>query len=82
MRVRVSADRKRPQLKRERCNEASGHVSYRSWCQWCIVARAADKSHLREKQPETDEAVPRIGFDFADLGEEDSSVAKSFPQCS
>ena len=48
-------------------HEASGHVPYRSWCQWSIAARAADK-------PETDEAVPRIEFDFADLGREEDQV--------
>ena len=55
-------------------HEASGHVPYRSWCQWCIAARAADKPHLREQQPDTDEAVPRIEFDFADLGREEDQV--------
>ena len=52
----------------------SGHVPYRSWCQWCIAARAADKPQLRWHQPETDEAVPRIEFDFADLGREEDQV--------
>ena len=55
-------------------HEASGHVPYRSWCQWCIAARAADKPHLRGQQPDTDEAVPRIEFDFADLGREEDQV--------
>ena len=43
-------------------------------CQWCIAARAADKPHLRGQQPDTDEAVPRIEFDFADLGREEDQV--------
>ena len=55
-------------------HEASGHVPYRSWCQWCIAARAADKPLLRVQQPDTDEAVPRIEFDFADLGREEDQV--------
>ena len=29
---------------------------------------------MREQQPETDEAVPRIEFDFADLGREEDQV--------
>ena len=29
---------------------------------------------MREQQPETDEAVPRIEFDFADLGQEEDQV--------
>ena len=55
-------------------HEASGRVLCRSWCQWCIVARAADKPHLRGQQPDTDEAVPRIEFDSADLGREEDQV--------
>ena len=39
-----------------------------------MAARAADKTHLRGQQPETDEAVPRIEFDFAELGREDDQV--------
>ena len=36
----------------------------------------ADKPNLRGQQPETDEAVPRIEFESADLGrEEDQAVA-------
>ena len=38
------------------------------------MPNAADKPHLREQQPETDEAVPRIVFDFADLGREEDQV--------
>ena len=57
-------------------HEASGHVLYRSWC---IAARAADKPLLRRQQPDTDEAVPRIEFDFADLGREDQ-VLQAAPQ--
>ena len=37
-------------------------------------ARGRDKPHLREQQPDTDEAVPRIEFDFADLGREEYQV--------
>ena len=33
-----------------------------------------DKPHLRGQQPDTDEAVPRIEFDFADLGREEDQV--------
>ena len=49
-------------------------MPYRSWCQWCIAERAADKPHKRKQQPETDEVVPRIEFDFADLGREEDQV--------
>ena len=49
-------------------------MPYRSWSQWFIAARAADKPHLRGQQPETHEAVPRIEFDFAELGREEDHV--------
>ena len=39
-----------------------------------IAARAADKPHLRRKQPETDEAVPRIEFGFAEFGRQENQV--------
>ena len=41
---------------------------------WCIAAQAADKPHLRRQQPDTDEAVPRIEFDSADLEREEDQV--------
>ena len=63
-----------PSAEERALHEASGHVPYRSWCQLCIAARAADKPHLRGQQPETDEAVPRFEFDFADLGRKEDQV--------
>ena len=50
-------------------HKASGHAPCRRWCRWCAAARAADadEPHLREQQPETDEAVSRIEFDSAEL---------------
>ena len=59
-------------------HKASGHAPYRRWCRWCAAARAADKPHLREQQPETDEAVLRIEFDSAELErEEDQTLSTS-----
>ena len=72
--VKVPTGPATPPAEERALHEASGHVPHRSWCQWCIAARAADKPHLREQQPETDEAVPRIEFDFADLGREEDQV--------
>ena len=36
-----------PSAEERALHVASGHVPYRSWCHWCIAARAADKPHLR-----------------------------------
>ena len=74
VRIKVSTGPATPSTEERALHEASGQVPYRSWCQWCISARAADKPHLREQQPDTDEAVPRIEFDFADLGREEDQV--------
>ena len=74
MRIRVPTGPATPSAEGRPLHEASGHVPYRSWCQWCIAARAANKPHLRGQHPETDEAVPRIEFDFADLGREEDPV--------
>ena len=73
VRIRVPTGPARPSAEERALHEASGHVPCRSWCQWCTAARAADKPHLRGPQPET-EAVPRIEFDFAELGREDDQV--------
>ena len=74
MRIRVPTGLATPSAEERALHEASGHVPYRSWCQWCIAARAADKPHLRGQHPETDQPVPRIEFDFADLGREEDPV--------
>ena len=74
VRIKAPTGLATPSAEERALQEASGHVPYRSWCQWCIAARAADKPHLGELQPETDEAVPRIEFDFADLGREEEQV--------
>ena len=74
VRIKVPTRPATPSVEERALHEASGHVPYRSWCQWCIAARAADKPHLRGQQPETDEAVPRYEFDFADLGREEDQV--------
>ena len=71
---RFPQDLRRPQLKKERCTKLQDMCFYRSWCQRCTAARTTDKPHLREQQPDTDEAVPRNEFDFADLGREEDQV--------
>ena len=74
VRIRVPTGPATPSAEERALHEASGHVPYRSWCQWCIAARGADKPHLRAQQPDTDEAVPSIEFDFADHGPEEDQV--------
>ena len=74
VRIKVPTGPATPSAQERALHEASGHVPYRSQCQWCIAERAADKPHLREQHPEKDEAVPRIEFDFADLGREEDQV--------
>ena len=52
-RIRVPAGSATPSAEERALHEASGRVPHRSWCQWCIAARAAAKPHLRGQQPET-----------------------------
>ena len=68
VRIKVPTGPATPSAEERALHEASGHVPFRSCCRWCTAARAADKPHLKEQQPDTDEIVPRIEFDFADLG--------------
>ena len=39
--------------------------------------RTADEPHLREQQPETDEAVSRIEFDFAKFEREEDQTSST-----
>ena len=60
-------------------HETSGHAPYHRWFRWCAAVRTADEPHLREQQPETDEAVSRIEFDFVKFkrGEDQTSSTSS-----
>ena len=63
---------------KKKLHNASGHAPYRRWCRWCAAVRTPDEPHLGEQQPETDEAVSRIEFDFAELErEEDQTLSTS-----
>lgn len=48
------------------------HVPYRSWCQHCVAARAADKAHPRSTGEE--EGLPKIEFDFGFVGKEEDDA--------
>ena len=52
VRIRVPTGPATPSTEERALREASVHVPYRSWCQWCIAARAADRPHLRGQQPD------------------------------
>ena len=47
VRIKVPTSPATPSAEERALHEASGHVPYRSWCQWCIAARAADKPFVR-----------------------------------
>ena len=47
VRIKVPTGLATPSAEESALHEASGHVPYRRWCQWCIAARAADMPHLR-----------------------------------
>ena len=68
---RFPQDLRRPQLKKERCTKLQD---------MCLIEAGVNGALQRERrtshgqQPDTDEAVPRIEFDFADLGREEDQV--------
>ena len=54
-------------------HEALGHVVHRSWCKYCVQARAAENPHY--KAPETPEnAVATIMLDYAFMGQDDEET--------
>ena len=67
VRITVPRGLAMPSAEERALHEASGHVPYRSWCQWCIAALAAGK-------PAAIEGQRRIEFDFAELGREEYQV--------
>ena len=78
VRIRIPTGPLTPSAVERTLHNASGHALHRRWCRLCAAARAADEPHLREQQPETDEAVSRIEFDSAELErEEDRTLSTS-----
>ena len=65
---------RRPQLKKERCTKLQDMGLIEAGVKLCIATRGAGKPHLMGQQPDSDEAVPRIEFDFADRGQEEDEV--------
>ena len=56
-------------------HKTSGHAPYRRWCRWCTAVRTADEPHLREQQPEKDEAASRVELDSAELEREEDQTS-------
>ena len=67
MRIRIPTGPVTPSAVEKKLHNTSAHPPYRRWRRWCAAARAVDEPHLREQQPETDEAVSSIEFDSAEL---------------
>ena len=66
VRIKVPKGLATPSGEERALHEASGHVLHCCWCQWSIAAALEETA--------TDEAVSRIEFDFADLGQEEDQV--------
>ena len=71
MRIKVPTGFATPSSEERALHEISGHVLYRSWC---IVARVADKPHLRGSNQTQMKPCQKIEFDFADVGREEDQV--------
>ncbi|CAK0793479.1 unnamed protein product [Prorocentrum cordatum] len=74
VRIKVPTGPATPTAEERAQHESAGHVPYRSWCSHCVAARAADKPHRRSEDPTglsaEEAAIPRIEFDFAEIGRE------------
>ena len=46
VRIKVPTGPGTPTSEERSMHEASGHMPYRSWCQWCVAARAPGKTSL------------------------------------
>ena len=78
VRIRISSGPVTPSAEEKKLHNASGHALYRRRCRWCTAGRTADEPHLREQQPETDEAASRTEFDSAEFErEEDQTLSTS-----
>ena len=78
VRIRIPTGPVTPSAEEKQLHNASRHSPYRRWRRWCAAVRIADEPHLREQQPETDEAVSRIEFDFAEVEpEKDQTLSTS-----
>ena len=78
VRIRIPTGPVTPSAEEKTLHKISGHAPYRRWCRWCAAVRTADEPHLREQQPETDEAMSRIEFDSGEFeGEEDQTLSTS-----
>ncbi len=41
-------------------HRTKGHIPYRSWCKWCVMARGVGQPHLRAGES----ALPIVGIDY------------------
>ena len=65
LRVRV---RRREQPTAEEVREHNVlHHPYRSWCPWCVGARAPDRQHREAKNPEDSRLRSEVALDYAFL---------------
>ena len=72
VRIRIPTGPVTPSVVERKLRKTSGHALYRRWCRWCAAVRTADEPHLKDQQPETDEAASRTEFDFAELEREEN----------
>ena len=83
MRIRVPTGPATPSAEERALHEASRHVPDRNWYPMVHCGASGGQAAFEGQQPKADEAVPRIEFDFADLGREEDQVLPSpFLNCS
>ena len=50
---------------------ATGHATFRSWCRYCVQAKAAENPHSRTPFEQEPDAVPTLSIDYGYMGEDD-----------
>ena len=48
-------------------HRVQNHLPFRSWCPYCLAAKAKERAHVKGGAPEEDEdsGVPQFGLDYA-----------------
>ncbi len=54
------------------------HLPFRGWCKWCIAGRSPNAQHsTRSKEEISESPIPKIGFDYFYLNEEDRKAKRN-----
>ena len=58
--AQILPDPGQPTAAQIECHRSEGHVTYRSWCKWCVQGRGRGLQH----RAGGGSSIPRIGLDY------------------